>query len=138
MPIVSVIFGVLLIALGIWGRFGGDLGLWQPLGFAAPEHLSPTALIPAFVGAALLILGLLALNPNWLKHAMHAAAMIGLLGLLAAVGRLVSALIDKGWPRGVSGASLTAMMLLCAVFVALCVNSFIQSRRRRRAAASGS
>jgi hypothetical protein len=27
------------------------------------------------------------------------------------------------------------MTLLCGVFVALCINSFIQARRRRRAAA---
>lgn len=140
MPIVSVIFGALLIAVGIWGRFGGDLGLWQPLGFAAPERLSGTALIPAYVGSALFLLGLLALKPAWLKHAMHAAAAIGLLGFLAASGRLIHAFISTGTPHGVGGASVTLMTLLCAAFVALCVNSFVQTRRRRRklnGAASG-
>jgi hypothetical protein len=135
-PAVSVVFGVLLIALGVWGRFGGSLGLWEPLGLAAPEQLSNTALIPAFVGAALVLLGLLAFKESWLKHAMHGAAMIGLLGFLAAAGRLVSSLITKGKVEGVGGASLVLMTLLCAVFVGLCVNSFIQTRRRRRAAAA--
>lgn len=133
MPFVSIVFGILLTALGVWGYWGGALGLWEPLGFAAPDHLSPTALIPAGLGVALIVLGLLALNANLLKHAMHGAAMIGVLGLLAAVGRLVATRNTKG----IGGTSIVVMALLCAVFVALCVNSFIQARRRRRATPSG-
>jgi uncharacterized membrane protein YeaQ/YmgE (transglycosylase-associated protein family) len=136
-PLVTVVMGLLLIALGIWGRFGGDLGLWEPLGVVPPEHLSVTALIPAFIGAALVVLGLLALKESFLKHAMHAAAMLGLLGLLAAGGRLLSALITRGQVQGVAGISTSLMMLLCALFVGLCVNSFLAARRRRRAAAGG-
>jgi uncharacterized membrane protein YeaQ/YmgE (transglycosylase-associated protein family) len=132
-PVVSVLFGALLIALGVWGRYGGELGLWAPLGLEAPEKLSWTALIPAYVGAALVVFGLLAFKESLLKHAMHGAAMVGLLGFLAAAGRLLSTL---GQAKGVGGVSLTLMMLLCAVFVALCVNSFIQARRRRRAAST--
>ena len=135
-PVVSIVFGVLLIALGVWGYWGGVLNLWQPLGFAAPEHLSLTALIPAYMGAALVVLGLLALKESMLKHAMHAAAVIGVLGLLAAGGRLIGTVVNKGEVKGVGGASLAAMTLLSALFVVLCVNSFIQARRRRRAAAS--
>ena len=131
MPAVSVLFGLLLIALGVWGRFGGVLGLWEPLGFTPPEHLSGTALIPAYVGAALMLFGLLAFKESLLKHAMHGAAMFGLLGFAAALGRIVT----TGNVKGIGGVSLTAMALLCAIFVALCVNSFIQARRRRRAAA---
>jgi hypothetical protein len=130
-PAVSVVFGFLLIGVGVWGRFGGVLGLWEPLGFAAPERLSATALIPAGVGVALVFLGLLAFKEKLLKHAMHGAAMVGLLGLIAALGRILS----TGNVRGVGGVSLTAMAVLCGVFVGLCVNSFIQVRRRRRAAA---
>jgi hypothetical protein len=126
------VFGLLLIVLGVWGRWGGDLGLWEPLGFDPPKELSGTALIPAYVGALLVVLGLLALKESLLKHAMHLAAMIGLLGLLAALWRLLT----TGKVQGVSGASLIGMTLLCAVFVALCVNSFIQARRRRRAASA--
>jgi hypothetical protein len=133
-PVVSVVFGFLLIALGIWGYWGGDLGLWEPLGLAPPERLSITALIPAFLGGALVGLGLLAFKESLLKHAMHGASMIGLLGLVAAVGRMVT----LGAIKGVGGVSLMTMMLLCAIFVALCVNSFIQARRRRRAASTAS
>jgi hypothetical protein len=129
-------FGLLLIALGVWGYWGGTLNLWQPLGFEAPEHLSGTALIPAYMGAALVVLGLLAFKESLLKHAMHAAALIGVLGLLAAGGRLLSTLIGKGEVKGVGGTSLVLMTLLSALFVALCINSFIQARRRRAAATS--
>lgn len=129
MPVLSVVFGLLLIAVGIWGYWGGALGLWQPLGFDAPERLSGTALIPAYLGAVLVVLGLLAFKESLLKHAMHGAAMIGLLGLLAAVSRI----LITGKVQGVGGASLVAMALLCAIFIALCVNSFVQARRRRRA-----
>lgn len=137
MPAVSIVFGVLLIALGVWSYWGGVLGLWEPLGFPSPEKLSGTALIPAYVGAALVVLGLLAFKEILLKHAMHAAAMLGLVGFLAAGSRLIAGLMSKGKVEGVGGVSLTAMTLLCAVFLALCVNSFIQARRRRRAAAPG-
>ena len=133
MPVVTVVVGALLVALGLWGRFGGDWGLWAPLGLPAPEHLSGTALIPAYFGAALVVLGLVALKESLLKHAMHLAAMLGVLGFLAAGWRLLKARIDKGTVQGVAGASTAAMTVLCALFVALCVNSFIQARRRRRA-----
>ena len=87
------------------------------------------------MGAPLIVLGLLALKESLLKHAMHAAAMIGLLGLLGAVGDLVRRLIKGIAIEGPAGFSVVAMLALCGVFVALCVNSFIQARRRRRAAA---
>jgi hypothetical protein len=130
-PAVSIVVGLLLIAVGVWGYWGGALGLWEPLGFTPPDNLSGTALIPAYLGAGLVALGLLAFKEKLLKHAMHAAAMIGLIGLLAAGSRLIL----KGRIEGVGGASLTTTTLLSAVFVALCVNSFIQARRRRRARA---
>ncbi len=135
-PAISVVFGVLLVVVGVWGYWGGVLGLWEPLGFPAPAELSGTALIPAYVGAALVVLGMLAFKESLLKHAMHAAALLGVLGFGAAAARLISNLIRKGKVEGVGGTSLTAMTLLCAVFVALCVNSFIQVRRRKRMANS--
>jgi hypothetical protein len=132
-PYATVVFGLVLAALGVWGRFGGQLGLWEPWGLAAPEHLSNTALIPTYFGAALVVLGLLAFKESLLKHAMHAAAMIGLIGFVVAGGRLAM----KGWVGGVGSISLGLMTLLCGVFVLLCVNSFLAARRRRRARAVG-
>ena len=133
MPVVTVVFGLLLIALGLWGRFGGEWGLWAPLGLPAPEQLSPTGLIPAFFGAAFVVLGLLALKERFLKHAMHLAALLGVIGFLAAGSRGVVAWRKTGTVQGIAGVSTVTMTALCAVFVLLCVLSFIQARRRRRA-----
>jgi hypothetical protein len=125
-PLVTIFTGLLLTALGVWGYFIADV---------SPADKSVTALIPAFVGVPLVVLGILALKESMLKHAMHAAAMLGLLGFLAAAGRLVQKLVTTGMPSGVPGISVGLMILLCALFVALCVNSFVAARRRRRAAA---
>jgi hypothetical protein len=124
MPVVSIVCGGLLIAVGVWGYL--------------PSH-SGTALIPAGIGGALVVLGLLALKESLLKHTMHAAAAIGLLsflvtgvmGLPKLARMLAGEQLDR--PRAVISQSLTAG--ICAVFVALCVNSFIQARRRRAARA---
>ncbi len=120
MPAVTIIIGALLVALGLWGRFGTEHG-----------QESWTSLIPALVGGPLLILGALALKESLLKHAMHLAAMLGLIGLLAAGGRLAM-LLPQGRVQTPSGLSTAGMTLLCGLFVALCVNSFIAARRRRR------
>jgi hypothetical protein len=131
-PVITVVFGVLLIALGVWGYFGGDLGLWAPLGVADPGGRSGTALIPAGLGAVFVVLGLLALKEKFLKHAMHAAALLGVIGFLLAGWRVLLQVV-KGKVEGVAGVSTSAMTVLCGVFVGLCVNSFIAARRRRRA-----
>jgi hypothetical protein len=121
-PLITVVFGILLVALGLWGRFGTPEG-----------QNSVTSLIPAFIGAPVILLGLLALKESLLKHTMHLAAMLGLLGFLAAGGRLVTKLIQTGTLEGRAALSTGLMTSLCGVFVALCVNSFIQARRRRKA-----
>ena len=94
---------------------------------------APTALIPAYVGAVLLILGFLARNERMRKHAMHVAVIVGLLGFLAAAGRLIAALASGKTPAPLAAFSLGAMAVLTGIFVVLCVRSFINIRRRRLA-----
>src|SRR5207248_2370092 len=119
---ISIIFGVLLIALGV----GGYLG-------TGSEHA--TALIPAAFGLALLLLGFVALKDNLRKHAMHLAAMVGLIGAVGgAVMLLLPVIKGKEIERPVAYGCQAALTVLCLVFVALCVNSFVQTRRRRAAA----
>jgi hypothetical protein len=123
MPVVSIIWGVLLIALGLWGRF-------------LTEGSSNTALIPAGIGGLLLICGLAALREAWLKHAMHLAAVVGVLGLVGGLANLGRVLLDSSKslenPRTFHAVLSTSILIgLCAIFVGLCVNSFIQARRRR-------
>ena len=125
MPIVSIVMGALLVGLGVYG-------------YTASETNPPsiTALIPAFVGGPLILCGLIALKDSLLKHAMHAAAMLGVLGFLAAGGRLGMVAAKGGLDVSQLGTqSLLAMTGICAVFVALCVRSFIAAKRRRLAAA---
>jgi len=131
---VTVVFGVLLIALGLYGK----------LSTGTP---SPTPLIPAAAGAVFVVLGLLALKESLLKHAMHAAALLGLIGLIGSAMMVLpklEPLLAGAEIKRADGSDATlavrlqaATGVLCAVFVALCINSFIQARRRRRAAAAG-
>ena len=126
MPIVSIVMGALLVGLGVYG-------------YTASDTKSITALIPAFVGGPLVLCGLVALKESLLKHAMHAAAMLGVIGFLLAAGRL-GMLAAKGTLdlTQLGGQSLAGMAGLCALFVALCVKSFIDARKRRQAREAGS
>jgi hypothetical protein len=125
---VSIASGILLILLGV-----GTYVLLPP----NPEtgHVSPTALIPAGVGLALLLLGVLALKDSLRKHAMHAAAVIGLLGFLGGgymgFGKLMVLLAGGEVARPAAAYESSAMALICGVFVILCVRSFIMARRNR-------
>jgi Co/Zn/Cd efflux system component len=111
-------FGLLLIALGLWGYLGAEA-----------EHRSVTALIPAFLGLALALLGALALKDGYRKHAMHTAALLGTLGFLAAAIRLIISLASGGTFDSRAVKSTGLMALICAAFVGLCVQSFIEARR---------
>jgi uncharacterized membrane protein YeaQ/YmgE (transglycosylase-associated protein family) len=115
-------FGIGLIALGLAGYFGS-------------HQVSITALIPAFVGLPLLVLGWLALQDKWRKNAMHGAVMVGLLGFIGAVVSLARSLwplLSNGSVERPPAAIMQALMaIICAAFVALCVKSFIDARRSR-------
>jgi hypothetical protein len=121
---ITVFTGLILIALGLGGYFGTG-------------QTSITALIPAFFGAPILILGILAHKDSLRKHAMHGAVMIGLLGFLGGAFRLVQAAIAGEIKLPVAFALTVAMTVVCGVFVALCVRSFIQARRARQQAEHG-
>lgn len=119
MPDSAIVFGILLTILGLYGFFGSNM-----------EH--PTALIPAVVGVILVILGAVAKKESLRKHAMHAAAAVGVLGFLAGAGRFFTVLFTGGNVATTAGMSTATMAVLCGVFVALCVKSFIDARRRRK------
>lgn len=128
MAVPTLITAILLIVVGVVGYAGQDPN---------PEtgKVSWTALIPAIVGGVLAICGLLAFNDKLRKHAMHFAAIVGLVGFLGGFMPLQrqfknTGTIDVTKPSAVSG---ILMILICAVFVGMCVNSFIQARRARKA-----
>jgi hypothetical protein len=80
----------------------------------------------------LAILGWLARNERYRKHAVHLAAAIAFVGFLGAVPGLIGLLdlisgAEVQRPAAVVSQSL--MAILMAVFVGLCVRSFIEARR---------
>ena len=122
MPQTAVVFGVLLCLVGV-GFYAGTGGA------------SLTALIPAFIGLPLVVAGALARREAWRRHAMHAAALLGTLGGLGSLRGAVKlpALLagtEVARPAAVAAQAITA--LLCLVFVALCVRSFVNARRERK------
>ena len=121
MPTVTAAAGLLLVIVGLVGYMASD----------APNPV--TALIPAFLGIALLICGgIAAAAPQLRKHLMHAAAGLGLLGFLAGLGRL-GMVLAQGTGSALSRLCVAAMAFVCAVFLWLCVRSFIAARRAREA-----
>ncbi len=119
MAINTLFFGLILVALGL-------------LGYIATDAASMTALIPAIFGVGLVICGVLAFKQARRMMAMHIAVLIGLIGFLAALGRLIPTLI-KGGGSVASLTSLAMMGLVCGLFVVLCVRSFIAARKNRQA-----
>lgn len=123
---LAIVFGILLILVGVVGYALGG------------ANKSPTALIPAYEGVLLAICGAIVLaKPGARKHAMHAAAMVGTLGFLAASGRLVPKLIKGEVPAALPLTCISLMIVLSALFVFLCVRSFIAARKARETATAG-
>ena len=118
----TILFGVLLIATGLAGYFG--TGAEQK-----------TALIPSGFGVVLLVCGLLASNENRRMLAMHIAVLFGLLGAIGVIPTLLKTLLKED--RSLAAlAAKTVTLVLCVVFVGLCVRSFIAARKAREAAAA--
>ena len=117
-------FGIVLIVLGVGGYFGTD-------------RVSPTALIPAAFGLLLVIFGALARDEKRRKMAMHIAVTVGLLGFLGTVSGLfqLPTLLSGGVvERPGAVISKSIMAVLMAIYVGMCVKSFIDARRRRAGA----
>lgn len=125
----TLICGTLLILIGILSYMTGE---------PAPgkDTVSPTALIPAFFGIAMVFCGVLSLDRRFRKHAMHVAAMIGLLGALGGFMPIARQIANTGAfdPLKKSSIAGELMIVVCLVFVGMCVNSFIQARRLRQKA----
>lgn len=126
MPAITILIGVMLILTGLGGYGWGVVEAQRSGGYA-----SWTALIPAIIGLIITILGGIATEEKYRKHAMHGAVLIALLGLLAVLGRLVPALAGGDLKVGAAVASQAITAVLCFALVAFGVNSFIQARRKR-------
>ena len=118
---LTIAYGVIFILMGLYGYFG-----------ISSESI--TALIPTFFGIPMLIFGWLALNEKYLKHAMHGAAVLTLLGFAGTVGGLFKFFKMLGGAEMERPAAVTVqaiMAVMCLVFLILAVKSFIDARKNR-------
>jgi nitrate/nitrite transporter NarK len=124
MPLIAILTGLLLIGLGV-------LGYKEPtvFGDVGEKGTSPTALIPAGVGAILFLCGALVMGaPKSRKHVMHLAAAVGLIGALGGFMPLMSNKMDFTKSGAVAG---LLMIFLCGLFVVMCIRSFVLARIAR-------
>ena len=122
---IGSLYGLLLIALGLYGFMTAEVPHW-------------TALIPAFFGGIIFLLSLFARKDSLRKHMMHGIVLLALIGLLGSVRGLTML------PAALSGQpvdrlpmmiySQSIMAILSVVFIVLAVRSFIAARRARTAA----
>ena len=120
---ITIAVGAFLIVLGLIGYLGTGMVSW-------------TALIPAFFGLPLIIVGVLALQEGWRKHAMHVAVIIGLVGFLGGAFSFMRPLLSGGEMKPMAATMQALMALTCAAFVGLCVKSFVDARVARKQKAS--
>jgi uncharacterized membrane protein len=117
----SIAFGIILIILGLVSYFG-----------ISSESI--TALIPAFLGIPILVLGILALNEKYLKHTMHAAAVLMLLGFGGTVSGLFKFFRMIGGEVFDRPSAITIqaiMAVLCLIFLIFAIKSFIDARKKK-------
>lgn len=118
----TILFAALLIALGVGAYFVTGMQSW-------------TALIPSIAGALLGICGVIALDPNKRKHAMHAAVLLAVLGCAGGAPGVIKALkwVTSG-SEPVRPAAVVVQAVMSAVllpYIVLCVKSFIDARRAK-------
>jgi len=123
---VTILFGVLLFLLGVV--------VW-----AATGRHAPTALIPAYLGIVLSILGLVARTENQKRRmiVMHIAVTLGALGFLFTAKSIWDFIqLERGhmFARPVAVEDTAAMSVMLLIYVLLCVRSFIKARRTPAAA----
>jgi hypothetical protein len=117
---VSFFTGALLVVLGVVAYFLQDAG-----------QRSPTALIPAVIGLVFLLCGAMATTPARNKHAMHVAALFGLVGastLGMALPKLIKAAGGEAMARPLAVYTQLGTGLICLVFLVLAVRSFVTAR----------
>ena len=120
----TIVFGIVLIVLGVGSYFGTNM-------------VSPTALIPAAFGLLLIVFGVMAKDEKRRKMAMHIAVTVGLLGFLGTITgllKLFTMLAGGEVQRPTAVVAQSIMAILMLVYVGMCVKSFIDARRRRAGA----
>ncbi|RUA03602.1 MAG: hypothetical protein DSY88_05185 [Candidatus Poseidoniales archaeon] len=108
---------------------GGILTAWGVVAYLL-TMTSITAMIPAFMGAPILLMGFLAeKNPEKRKLFMHISVTFGLLAALGGL-RILTMLND---PYDLAFASHAVLLLVGGVYTFICVKSFIHVRKQQDA-----
>lgn len=112
---------------------GGALIVLGAVGYVGSGASSVTALIPAFFGVVLAVVGVLADRTDMRKLWMHVAVVLAVVGILgSAMGlvdlpALISGDTDVERPWAVAVQSIMAVVLV--VYLVLAVRSFVAARR---------
>jgi uncharacterized protein involved in response to NO len=118
---IAILFGILLSLLGPILFFLSD-----------PDKQSPTAFIPTGFGIALVVCGIVALKERFRMHAMHAAALLGLIGFAVPAYMVIAALARGHAFESVKHGGQATMAVLCLIFLVLCIKTFIAARIARK------
>jgi hypothetical protein len=122
---LTLVFAVLLVALGLIGYIG-----------TGSQYV--TALIPAWFGLALGVFGWLSISPSEGRRKLfaHINVTIGLVGFIGgaveAIRGYLSAKAKGLVPDQIALASKITMTALLLIYVILCVRSFIAARAARK------
>ncbi len=121
MASTTIALGVTLIIVGLAGYFLTGM-------------VSVTALIPAFFGAVIALLGVIARDERRRKHAIHAAVVVALIGLMGSVRGLlqIGTLFDGTAARPAAVVAQAVMAVLTGGYLVLAIRSFIAARSARR------
>ena len=120
---LTIVFGILLIILGVTGYV-----------YTGSAH--PTALIPAGAGILFILFGVLASSDNAKKRMlwMHISVTVALLLFLSLIGSDIDVIrLSRGvsFPYPAAVIEKSATSLLSLLYVLFCVRSFIAARRLR-------
>lgn len=112
---------------------GAILVVTGVIAYIATSAASVTALIPAFIGLALLAAGLIARKPAAHRHAIHAALVVALLGALGSLMQVakIGALFDGTAERPAAIIVSTVMFVLLIGYLVAGVRSFIAARQNQ-------
>ena len=117
MPVVAILEGLILMIMGVFF-------------YLFPEgESSPTALIPAVIGAGFLIPGYIAHSNESMKmHAMHATAVFALIGTLGGAMALPDTIAgDFDRPT----IARLVLLILCGEYMFFSILSFRAARIKR-------
>jgi hypothetical protein len=116
----SVIVGLLLAVVG-------------GAGYIVSNMVSPTALIPAAFGVAIVMLGVYGREATRRRTAMHLAMGVALVGIVGSIGGLFTVIssLSGGATPGLAASSKAAMAVVLIAYLTIGIRSFIAARAAR-------